>query len=214
MAIHRSSIFSSDINGLRYFAVAVVRCGPLNAAPTIGTGLGLAVHPLHHQLPLWRVMSGRVSNELVVEQIAAIARPGKHSDGKGLDLRVTSNGTRSWIVILIAGGRWREWGLAFQPGGSRFGVHDPDGGADQRDDRHDLAGGRSGRSTWTIPGERMKAEAEHTGRVRRTAQQRSRAAQYRRFVLALTLPIRLRRAGPLPAPGGRGKGGRRAAPDG
>ena len=32
-------------------------------------------------------MSRRVSNKLVVKQIAAIARPGKHSDGNSLYLR-------------------------------------------------------------------------------------------------------------------------------
>lgn len=56
-------------------------------------------------------MSRRVSNKLVVKQIAAIARPGKHSDGNGLYLRVTGNGTRSWVVILIGDGRRREMGL-------------------------------------------------------------------------------------------------------
>lgn len=56
-------------------------------------------------------MSRRVSNKLVVKQIAAIARPGKHSDGNGLYLRVTPAGTRSWVVILIGDGRRREMGL-------------------------------------------------------------------------------------------------------
>ena len=37
-------------------------------------------------------MSRRVCNKLVVKQIAAIARPGKHSDGNGLYLRVTCGG--------------------------------------------------------------------------------------------------------------------------
>ena len=56
-------------------------------------------------------MSRRVSNKLVVKQIAAIARPGKHSDGNGLYLRVRPNGTRSWIVVLIGDGQRREMGL-------------------------------------------------------------------------------------------------------
>jgi integrase len=54
-------------------------------------------------------MARRVSSKLVVKQLAAISKSGKHSDGNGLYLRVRPNGTRSWIVILIGENpaRWK-----------------------------------------------------------------------------------------------------------
>ena len=56
-------------------------------------------------------MARRFSNKLVAKQVAAITRPGKHSDGNGLYLLVKPNGNRSWVLLLIGGGQRREMGL-------------------------------------------------------------------------------------------------------
>jgi len=56
-------------------------------------------------------MARRFSNKLVAKQVTAISKPGKHSDGNGLYLLVKPNGNRSWVLILIGGGRRREMGL-------------------------------------------------------------------------------------------------------
>ncbi|MBG6118958.1 integrase [Sphingobium sp. AEW010] len=56
-------------------------------------------------------MARRFGNKLVAKQVAAITKPGKHSDGNGLYLLVKPNGNRSWVLILIGGGQRREMGL-------------------------------------------------------------------------------------------------------
>ena len=56
-------------------------------------------------------MARRFSNKLVAKQVAAITKPGKHSDGNGLYLLVKPNGNRSWVLLLIGGGQRREMGL-------------------------------------------------------------------------------------------------------
>lgn len=39
------------------------------------------------------------------------AKPGKHSDGRGLFLFVTDTGAKSWVVRVQVDGRRREYGL-------------------------------------------------------------------------------------------------------
>jgi len=53
----------------------------------------------------------RARNKLNVKQVAGLTRPGIHSDGGGLYLRVRANGSRSWIFIFRMDGKRREMGL-------------------------------------------------------------------------------------------------------
>ena len=50
-------------------------------------------------------------NKLNVRQIAGLTKPGVHSDGGGLYLRVRPTGTRSWLYICMIDGKRREMGL-------------------------------------------------------------------------------------------------------
>ncbi len=55
-------------------------------------------------------MSSRARNKLTVRQVAAITRPGVHSDGGGLYLRIRPSG-RSWFYIGTFKGKRFELGL-------------------------------------------------------------------------------------------------------
>ncbi|MDE1918912.1 MAG: DUF4102 domain-containing protein [Sphingomonadales bacterium] len=53
----------------------------------------------------------RARNKLNVKQLANLTKPGWHSDGGGLYLRVRDSGTRSWFFIYHMDNRRREMGL-------------------------------------------------------------------------------------------------------
>jgi integrase len=53
----------------------------------------------------------RALNKLNVKQVAALKVAGRHSDGGGLYLRITSNGAKSWVFMAAAGGKRTEIGL-------------------------------------------------------------------------------------------------------
>lgn len=53
----------------------------------------------------------RALNKLNVKQVASLKAPGRHSDGGGLYLRITSKGAKSWVFMAAAGGTRKEIGL-------------------------------------------------------------------------------------------------------
>lgn len=53
----------------------------------------------------------RTINRLTARSVAALTRPGMHSDGGGLYLRVTKAGSRQWVYVYRWHGRRREMGL-------------------------------------------------------------------------------------------------------
>lgn len=53
----------------------------------------------------------RTLNKLTARQVATIRDTGRHADGGGLYLRVTSAGGRSWVFMTAAAGRRQEIGL-------------------------------------------------------------------------------------------------------
>jgi integrase len=58
----------------------------------------------------------RALNRLTVRQIAALKEPGRHADGGGLYLRITSAGSRSWIFMTVVNGKRAEIGLGSDSG--------------------------------------------------------------------------------------------------
>jgi integrase len=50
-------------------------------------------------------------HKLSARSVAAINKPGRHSDGGGLYLNVSETGARSWVFMWKLGGRRREMGL-------------------------------------------------------------------------------------------------------
>lgn len=53
----------------------------------------------------------RAINKLTTRQIVALRKPGRHSDGGGLYLRITAAGSRSWVFMTTDGGKRKEIGL-------------------------------------------------------------------------------------------------------
>ena len=53
----------------------------------------------------------RTLNKLTVTQIRSITKPGRHSDGGGLYLKVRKSGSRAWVFISKRNGREKELGL-------------------------------------------------------------------------------------------------------
>jgi integrase len=53
----------------------------------------------------------RALNILTTRKVAALKEPGRHADGGGLYLRVTSAGARSWVFMTAVGGKRAEIGL-------------------------------------------------------------------------------------------------------
>jgi len=53
----------------------------------------------------------RTPNKLTVTQIRSITKPGRHSDGGGLYLKVRKSGSRAWVFISKRNGREKELGL-------------------------------------------------------------------------------------------------------
>jgi len=53
----------------------------------------------------------RYSNRLTVAKARSIDKPGRHSDGSGLYLRVRKSGSKSWIFQHGKNGKYREIGL-------------------------------------------------------------------------------------------------------
>lgn len=53
----------------------------------------------------------RAINILTARSVAALKEPGRHSDGGGLYLRITTAGARSWVFMSAAGGKRVEIGL-------------------------------------------------------------------------------------------------------
>ncbi|WCP13574.1 Prophage integrase IntA [Sphingobium sp. AntQ-1] len=53
----------------------------------------------------------RAINILTVRAAAALKEPGRHSDGGGLYLRITTGGARSWVFMTAVGGKRVEIGL-------------------------------------------------------------------------------------------------------
>jgi hypothetical protein len=39
-----------------------------------------------------------------------VIKPGRHSDGGGLYLNVSSTGAKSWLFMWVRAGKRREWG--------------------------------------------------------------------------------------------------------
>jgi hypothetical protein len=59
----------------------------------------------------------RARNKLTARAVAALAEPGKHSDGGGLYLRINGDGAnrRRWIFWFAWRGRTKEMGLGGCP---------------------------------------------------------------------------------------------------
>ncbi|WP_419826160.1 tyrosine-type recombinase/integrase [Sphingomonas sp.] len=53
----------------------------------------------------------RALNRLTVRQVSTLKDPGRHADGGGLYLRVTPQGSRSWVFMSSVGGTRSEIGL-------------------------------------------------------------------------------------------------------
>lgn len=53
----------------------------------------------------------RTLNRLTAREVAALKEPGRHADGGGLYLRITSAGARSWVFMASVGGKRIEIGL-------------------------------------------------------------------------------------------------------
>lgn len=53
----------------------------------------------------------RAINILTARSVAALKEPGRHSDGGGLYLRITTAGARSWVFMSAVGGKRVEIGL-------------------------------------------------------------------------------------------------------
>ena len=60
----------------------------------------------------------RARNKLTARTVAALSKPGKHSDGGGLYLRIDGDGganRRRWIFRFVWRGRTKEMGLGGYP---------------------------------------------------------------------------------------------------
>jgi len=53
----------------------------------------------------------RAMNRLTVREVAALKAPGRHADGGGLYLRISSSGARSWAFMYVNAGKRTELGL-------------------------------------------------------------------------------------------------------
>ena len=53
----------------------------------------------------------RHSNRLTIAKARSLNKPGRHSDGSGLYLRVRKSGSKSWIFQHGKNGKYREIGL-------------------------------------------------------------------------------------------------------
>lgn len=53
----------------------------------------------------------RTLNKLTVAQVRSITKPGRHSDGGGLYLKVRKTGSRAWVFVSKKHGREKELGL-------------------------------------------------------------------------------------------------------
>lgn len=53
----------------------------------------------------------RALNRLTVREVAALKQQGRHADGGGLYLRVSSSGARSWAFMYVTAGKRTELGL-------------------------------------------------------------------------------------------------------
>jgi integrase len=53
----------------------------------------------------------REINRLSARFVATVTKPGRHSDGNRLYLRVAPGGSKQWILVYRQDGRWREMGL-------------------------------------------------------------------------------------------------------
>lgn len=50
-------------------------------------------------------------NRLSARKVATLAKPGRHSDGGGLYLKVDQGGAKRWVFLWVRNGRQREAGL-------------------------------------------------------------------------------------------------------
>jgi hypothetical protein len=126
----------------------------------------------------------RARNKLTARAVAALAEPGKHSDGGGLYLRINGDGAnrRRWIFWFAWRGRTKEMGLGGCPETSLADARKARDLAEQsiragedpieareasrRVDAGELYGARwpeidFAKALWTIPAGRMKAAREH-----------------------------------------------------
>ncbi len=53
----------------------------------------------------------RVLGKLSARAVAALSKPGRHSDGGGLYLSISADGRRRWVFFFAKGGKQREMGL-------------------------------------------------------------------------------------------------------
>lgn len=53
----------------------------------------------------------RVIGKLSARAVAALSKPGRHSDGGGLYLSISTDGRRRWVFFFAKGGKQREMGL-------------------------------------------------------------------------------------------------------
>jgi len=56
-------------------------------------------------------MGRLVTNKLTVAEVKSIIKPGRHSDGGGLYLKVRKSGSKSWVYIDRKNGKMKELGL-------------------------------------------------------------------------------------------------------
>src|SRR5689334_1029118 len=60
----------------------------------------------------------RAIHKLKFRQVETLRKVGRHSDGGGLYLKITPDGSRRWVFMYSRDGRQREMGLgSAQPGG-------------------------------------------------------------------------------------------------
>jgi hypothetical protein len=117
----------------------------------------------------------RALNKLTTRQVATLKAAGRHADGGGLYLRITTGGARSWVFMSTKGGKRLEVGLGAASAVSLATVRRLAGQM-----REVLAtGGEALGATWgeidleaklwTIPAARMKAGAAHVVPLSRAA---------------------------------------------
>lgn len=84
----------------------MVRYGSRIASLKVGTKVGMNWTHFDMDSDMARPL-----NLLTARKVAALKETGRHSDGGGLYLRITSNGARSWVFMSSVGGKRAEIGL-------------------------------------------------------------------------------------------------------
>ncbi|WP_371744786.1 integrase arm-type DNA-binding domain-containing protein [Nordella sp. HKS 07] len=67
----------------------------------------------------------RAIHKLKFRQVETLKKVGRHSDGGGLYLKITPDGSKRWVFMYARAGRQREMGLgSAQPGGVSWAMPD------------------------------------------------------------------------------------------